>query len=107
MTGRFDDRDTFIAALQPIIDRQLEIYNEDPDVYVRELPNRILSHFWNRPPNRKISLASLLAECLIATHRVPTASYIRKLTHPPSPDWPEDHTLWNALNDTDLRSTLP
>jgi hypothetical protein len=49
MAGRFDDHDTFIAAVQPIIDRQLEIYNENPKAYVRELPNRILSHFLEPP----------------------------------------------------------
>jgi hypothetical protein len=105
MAGRFDDRNAFILASDPMIDRQLEIYRENPEAYVRDMPNRMLSHFWGTSPSRKISLAWLLATCLLATHRVPTASYIWKLMHRSDADGPDEET-WNALNDKDLRSTL-
>jgi hypothetical protein len=81
-----------------MIDRQLEMYRENPEAYVRDLPTRILGHFWERRPSRKISLAWLFATCLLATHRVPTASYIWKLMHRPNPDVPGDHGCQSAPN---------
>jgi hypothetical protein len=66
------DEQTFIARLQPIIDRQLEIYRNDPRDYISSIPLRIHRYFIERTPSRKISIACLLAESLIALHRRPS-----------------------------------
>jgi hypothetical protein len=93
MASRYDDKQTFIDRLAPIIQRQLEIYRTDPHAYVRELPIKMHIYFLERGPSRKISLACLLAESLIATHRAPTAEYIWKLMNenvqrtPAAPIW--------------------
>jgi hypothetical protein len=99
MAGRCDNREAFIERLDPIIRRQLEIYREDPAGYIRDLPMRMNTHFVEKPPSRKISLAYLLAQSLIATHRIPTAEYIWKLMNPrvePSSE------VWDPLYDPGL-----
>jgi hypothetical protein len=114
MAGRYDDKKTFIERLDPLIQRQLEIYRQDPDGYVRSLPTRMHSYFVEHSLSRKVPLACLLAESLIATHRAPTAAYIWKLMHenvqhdarsPEGPIWQpqEDHGL-GPIKSTALES---
>jgi hypothetical protein len=109
MAGRYDDKNAFIERLDPIIRRQLEIYREDPEIYredpaeyIRALPMHMNLYFVENSPSRKISLACLLAESLIATHRFPTAEYIWQLMSKQS-----SSETWNPRDDpglTDARS---
>src|ERR1700691_1473858 len=104
MAGRYDDRQAFIERLRPLIDRQLEIYRDDPRGYVQFLPLLMHGYFIDRPPSRKMSLAFLLADCLIATHRRPTAEYIWKLMH--DPETASDGSLWDPRQDPDLTDLM-
>lgn len=105
--GRYDDKKNFIERLQPLIDRQIEIYNDDPPDYVRSLTGHMQVYFVEWHPSRKISLACLLAECLITTHCQPTAEYIWRLMH--DVEAGPDGCLWDPCRDpglTDLKNDL-
>ena len=99
MAGRYDDKKAFIERLDPIIRRQLEIYREDPAEFVRALPMHMNLYFAENSPSRKISLACLLAQSLIATHRAPTAEYIWKLM---SENVQRSSVAWDARDDPGL-----
>lgn len=66
--GRYDDKETFIARLTPIIRRQLEIYRADPAEFVSaHLQMNRRGYFVESEACKKIGLAFLLAISLIAT----------------------------------------
>jgi hypothetical protein len=93
-------RNQFIYGFTPILDRQIELYKENPTAYVDSLPIRMNGHFTERSRNKTISLAYVLACSLIATHRIPTADYIYRLM---TDDREPDGSVWQPHTDPQLR----
>jgi hypothetical protein len=103
LTPPEEERERFIAWLQPIIDTYEAGYRADPLKFFRELPILMHCHCIERSRNKKFTQSALMARCLVATHRLPTAAYMGDLmhtVHSPSSE------IWHPLRDARLRSLL-
>jgi hypothetical protein len=75
-TGRYTVKSNFIRRMEPLIERQVEIYAKDPKEFARQLPIRLHLFQTQKAPSQLIHAAITYAECLIATGRIPTAEYM-------------------------------
>jgi hypothetical protein len=81
------DKDLFIYRLQGMIDHQVRLYWQDPKKYIEHLPIKLSCHFSERHHSNALSLAFGIAVSLIATHRVPRATYVwRMMNNLPNED---------------------
>lgn len=74
--GRYTNKAVFINRMGPLIERQVVVYEEDPEKFRKFLPMHLHMHETARKPSALIFRAMLYARCLIAIGRVPTAEYM-------------------------------
>jgi hypothetical protein len=97
------DKEAFLYRLQGLIDFQVSRYWQDPKKFIEHLPLQLHGHFNERHRSKAMSLAYCIAVSLIATHRVPRATYIWRMMN----DIPnEDGTSFQPHTDPELCSIL-
>jgi len=90
--GRYTDKRLFMRRMTGIVERQVEVFEADPEAYRAHMPRRIHMHETEITGSALISTAALYAECLIAIGRVPTPEYLWHLMYIDPADAPPYYT---------------